>query len=234
MKKLRLEFISNLIRMLASEKRLAPSSLVYIETMISDLAKSAIDEGDSRAILSAFITVRNTLFERLNAILDEAGASTELCRRAVVKFGGSYSNDEGVEFTRALDEILTNGNGKVVLRSVEPGSTLIDIDLSAAICSVAAAIAALNMLISQATILIKRTKALKRAVIGRKRQPKAPKRNTSVMQINPAVLFSGNQPNELMSLRKAVRERGRVLVRMDEPAEIELFIEGDEKKATKD
>jgi uncharacterized protein YjbI with pentapeptide repeats len=234
MKKLKLEFISNLIRMAAAEQRLAPSSLVYLETMISELAKSAADESDSRAILSAFITIRNTLFERLNAIFAEGSKSTELCAKAKITFVGSHSYSDAENFAQALDEIVAKGEEKVALVSVASGSTLIEIDFSAAVCSVAAVVAAVNLLISQATILVRRSKALKREIVGRKRRPKTAKtENASLIHINPAVLFSGRQPTELISLRKAVHARGEALVRMDEPAEIELIIEPDEKKAIK-
>jgi hypothetical protein len=46
MKKLRLEFIANIVRVMASERRMAPGSLVYIEGLLSELGARFLEDGD--------------------------------------------------------------------------------------------------------------------------------------------------------------------------------------------
>jgi hypothetical protein len=234
LKKLRLEFISNIVRLMASERTIAPSSLVYIEGILSRLGTTMLEDGDPQAIISAFVTVRSSLFERVNEILLNEPASKGDSGKILLEYHTTYSCKEGQVITSALDQILGGGTGTVRLVSVRHGSTIFSIDVSGLICSAAAAIAAINLLLSQATISIKKLKALKKELTGRKPRPKT-KRSVAILEKpTPALLLSGEQPTELVRLRRAVEENGLLLVRLDEPATVTIFIREDRTTATRD
>lgn len=227
LKKLRLEFISNIVRLIASERTIAPSSLVYIEGILSRLGTTMLEDGDPQAIISAFVTVRSSLFERVNEILLNEPASKGDSSKILLEYHTTYSREEGQAISSALDQILGGGTGTVRLVSVRHGSTIFSIDVSGLICSAAAAIAAINLLLSQATISIKKLKALKKELTGPKPRPKT-KRSVAVLEKpTPALLLSGEQPTELIRLRRAVEENGLLLVRLDEPATVTIFIRED-------
>ena len=234
LKKLRLEFISNIVRLMASERTIAPSSLIYVEGILSRLGTTLLEDGDPQAVISAFVTVRNALFERVNEILLNESVSEGDASKILLEYHETYTREEGQAITSALDQILGGGTGTVRLVSVRHGSTIFSIDVSGLICSVAAALAAINLLLSQATISIRRIKTLKKQMTGRKPRPRS-KRSVAVLEKpTPALLLSGRQPNELIRLRRAVEETGILLVQLDEPASVVLFIREDRTTATKD
>lgn len=234
LKKLRLEFISNIVRLMASERTIAPSSLVYIEGILSRLGTTMLEDGYPEAIISAFVTVRSSLFERVNEILLSEPASKGGSGKILLEYHATYSREEGQAITSALDQILGGGTGTVRLVSVRHGSTIFSIDVSGLICSAAAAIAAINLLLSQATISIKKLKALKKELAGRKPRPKARRSVAILEKPTPALLLSGKQPTELIRLRRAVEENGMLLVRLDEPASVTIFIREDRTTVTRD
>lgn len=69
---------------MASERTIAPSSLVYIEGVLSALGSTLLEDGDPQAILSAFITVRNALFDRVNEILLAKSSSVGATEKIVL------------------------------------------------------------------------------------------------------------------------------------------------------
>jgi uncharacterized protein YjbI with pentapeptide repeats len=234
LKKLRLEFISNIVRLMASERTIAPSSLVYIEGVLSALGSTLLEDGDPQAILSAFITVRNALFDRVNEILLAESSSVGATEKIVLEYYATYSREEGVAIAAALDQLISGGTHAVRLVSVRPGSTIFSIDVSGLICSAAAALAAINLLLSQATVSVKKLKALKKELTVRKPRAKSRKSVTALKRPTPALLLSGKQPPELIRLRRAVQESGIILVKLDEPVTGILFIREDGTTATRD
>jgi len=234
LKKLRLEFISNVVRLMASERKIAPSSLIYIEGILSRLGSTLLEDGDPQAVISAFVTVRNALFEQVNEILRSEPVSDGQVGKLLLEYNATYTREEGRALASALDEVLGGGTGAIRLTSVRHGSTIFSIDLSALICSAAAALAAINLLLSQAQISIRKIKELKRQV--KQSKPKTrTKRSVAVLEKpTPALLLSGKQPVELIRLRRAVEEAGIVLVQLDEPVSAILFIREGKTKGTKD
>src|SRR6266705_4526015 len=135
---LRLEFIANIVRALTLERRLAPSSLVYIEEVFSHLGGSASSASDIQAILSAFMIVRSALVDRVNEIFnDELSGSRAPCSGATIEYESSFSQQDAATLVSALDDILDDGRGHVALSAFQAGSTILEIDLSAIICSAA-------------------------------------------------------------------------------------------------
>jgi uncharacterized protein YjbI with pentapeptide repeats len=234
LRKLRLEFISNIVRLMASEQTIAPSSLIYIEGVLSRLGTILLEDGDPQAVISAFVTVRNALFERVNHILTNEPAFEGEVGKVLVEYDATYSREEGQALASAVDQILGGGTGAVRLLSIRHGSTIFSIDVSGLVCSAAAALAAINLLLSQATISIKKIKALKKEARGLKPKKRSKSAIAVLEKPTPALLLSGKQPTELVRLRRAVEELGILLVQLDEPAKIILFIREDKTRATKD
>lgn len=234
LRKLRLEFIANIVRLMASERAISPSSLVYIEGVLSTLGSKLLDDGDPQAILAAFVTVRNALFDRVNEILQAEPSSIGAIEKIVLEYSVTYSREDGLAIAAALDQLISGGAHAVRLVSVRHGSTIFSMDLYGLICSAAAALAALNMLLSQATVSVKKLKSLKKEVTKRKPRAKSKRSVTNSKRQTPAVLLSGKQPPELLRLRRAVQESGIILVRLDEPVTGILFIREDGTTATGD
>jgi uncharacterized protein YjbI with pentapeptide repeats len=235
LKKLRLEFISNIVRLMASEQTIAPSSLIYIEGVLSTLGVTLSDNGDAQAILSAFVTVRNALFDRVNEISAGEPISDGTVERILLEYEATYAREEGEAITASLNHILADGTNAARLVSVRHGSTIFSIDLPGLICSAVAVVAATNLLLSQATLSIRKFKALKKELTRRKPRSKPSRRSVAtIKKPTPALLLSARQPPELVRLRRAVQEHGLVLVRLDEPARVTLFIREDGTTATRD
>lgn len=234
LKKLRLEFISNIVRLMASERTIAPSSLVYIEGILSALGSTLLEDGDPQAILLAFVTVRNALFDRVNEILLAEANLPGVAEKIVLAYQATYSREDGIVVAASLDQLISGGTGAVRLISVRAGSTIFSIDVHGLICSAAAALAAVNLLLSQATVSVKKLKALKKELTPKKPRAKSKRTVAMLKNTTPALLLSGKQPLELTRLRRAVQESGIILVKLDEPVAAIVFIREDGTKATRD
>ncbi|CAN5257604.1 hypothetical protein BH11PSE4_BH11PSE4_38860 [soil metagenome] len=234
MKKLRLEFISNILKILTSERRIAASSLVYIEGMLSALGSTALEDGDPQAILSAFVTVRNALLELSTATHSDAAMEGALCTKVVLIYDSEFSEEYASAMVKSIDTILTDGQGGVALASVQRGSTIITMDIQGMVCSAVAVLGAINLFVSQLTTSVKRIKTLRKTLVKTKVRPRKPTKRQELVKRNPGFLFSGEQPVELIRVRKAVQENGMIIIRMDEPAVLKLFIQEDGMRATKD
>ena len=228
MKKLRLEFIANIVRLLTSEDRISASALVYIEEILSALGAKVLEDGDPQAVLSAFITVRNALFERVHTAHRDEAYISGMCERIELQYGANLSRIEGDAIVAALDQVLTAGDSTVRLVSVQRGSTIFGIDLSAAICSGAAVLAALNLLLSQTKTTIKTIKEIKVALKKRGPTNGAKRALVKSKKPTPALLLSGKQPPELIRLRKAVQQNGIVLIQLSQPTAVILFVQANE------
>ncbi len=237
MRKIRFEFISNIVSALAWQKRISPAALLYVERLLASLASTIGDESELRAIMSALIMVRNSLLDRLNQSIDSVRTEPEdPCAGLRIEYISTFSRTDAHAFAQSLDDILTGGRGKVQLSSYQVGSTIMDIDVTAAVCTVASVLMAVNFLLSQAKITVTKIRAIAKEMVRpdakASRKPRRPKIKNKV----PALLFSGRSIPELSRLRRAVQERGRTLVRMDEPAKVEVVLTPREgrRKGTKD
>jgi len=236
LKKVRLEFISNLIGALASEQRLSPASLMYIEGIFTKAARVALEHGDIQALLLIIITIRNDLVTLINKILEYAPSELQTrCLGIVIEYNESFSKDDATAWTVALDHILTDGRSKISLSSFQGGSTILGIDLSDIFCSAATVLAALNLLLSQIKVSILRYRDLKRTLVRSKSAANSTKRRRKAQSQISALLWSEKPVREVVRLRTAVARRGKVLVRLDEPARLTLRIAEKEKMpATRD
>ncbi|MDF0585124.1 pentapeptide repeat-containing protein [Bradyrhizobium yuanmingense] len=234
MKKLRLEFIGNIVRLMAFEARISSSSLIYIEGVLSGLGALVLEDGDPQAVLSAFITVRNALFERVNATLLDTDAPAGIADRLALTYEAQFSRAEGEALAQALDHVLTDGSRTVTLTSVQHGSTIFNIDFQGAVCTAAATWAAVNLLLSQAKTSIKTIKAIKAEFKKRKSAPKPNRDLTRAKKATPALLLSGKEPPELVRLRRAVHQNGMLLVQLDAPAMATLHVREDGMRARED
>jgi len=223
LKKLRLQFISNILGLLAQEGRISPASLIYIEGIFIRLAKAASDETDFLAAMGALVNVRNALYEVAARARASASRSADTCDTVILAFKSTFSKDEVAAFVNALSEIIFGRPGDIVVRSIRPGSTIVECAFSVA-ASVGTVLAAINLLLSQANTLVKRATALRSSI--RRFQGAAVKEkrthNKRLPAKVPAILDPGSVMPELIPLRAAVERDGRILILFDERAEVAL------------
>jgi uncharacterized protein YjbI with pentapeptide repeats len=236
LKQVRLEFMSNLIGALALEQRVSPASLMHIEGIFTRAARAALEHGDIQVLLLVIVNVRHAFVEQVNRVLEYDSPDLHaLCSGVTVEYDETFSRKDATAWTAALDQILANGRGKVSLSSFEAGSTILGIDLSDLFCSAATVLVALNLLLSQAKVSVRRYHDLKRALTKSRTSSRAPKRNRKTQSQISALLWSEKSPREILRLRTAVARNGNILVCFDEPALIVLKIAEKEKTpATKD
>jgi uncharacterized protein YjbI with pentapeptide repeats len=236
LKQVRLEFISNLIAALATEQRISPASLLHIENIFTRAARVALEHGDIQVLLLVIVNVRNAFIIQVNRVLEyDSPELRGICNEISIKFQDSYSKKEAIAWAAALDQILADGRGKVLLSSFKAGSTILGFDLSELLCSAVTAWAAVNLLLSYATVSIKRVRGLKRELKKFRGSSRAPKRRRKTQNQIASLLWSNRSPREVLRLRTAVARNGDILVHFDVPAQLELkIVEGEGTPAIKD
>jgi|ERR1051326_398435 uncharacterized protein YjbI with pentapeptide repeats len=161
LKKIRLEFISNIISTLAKDRRISPTSLVYLEGIFMSLVKSAQDEADFLASMGALVNLRNAVFAIANRAIGMPPSAQAPCESIVLAFRQMYSNDEVAVLANALSEVIFGARGDVRISSVSYGSTIIDYILVSS-TTVVSVLAALNLILTQANICLKKIEDLGR------------------------------------------------------------------------
>ncbi len=230
LKKLRLEFISNIIGQLARDGRLSASSLTYTEAILVEFAKRATNEIDFMAVMTAVVNVRNSLYDVATRAANAASLQDETCAGIIFRFKAQFSHDEAQTFVSALSEVIFGKSDDVEIVSVRAGSTWIECVFPFFV-SATSVVGAINLLLSQSNTTIDKATKLsdkimralqrKRKVASprpkKRRKPKQPSRIPAIL--NPTIAIP-----ELTTIRIAMQKSGEILVRFDDRVEIQLII----------
>ena len=221
-----LTFFSKIVRVLTDERRISPTSLIYLEEVITSLAASVDDQDLFTAAVGAIVEIRSAAF----SVATEAAAKTDESSdqpvtHLTIRFAETYARAQA-EALRETLAAVAGAPDSFATESVKNGSTIIEI-ISANVVSLGALLVAVNFVLRQATSTIKLSMDAGRMFnsLRSKQQPKkarnrAPRKPSKV----PAIMKTGPVLPSLAPVRAAVHRHGRVLVEMDEKADIAISV----------
>ena len=221
-------FFSKIVRVLTDERRISPTSLIYLEQTIARFAGTLDDQDLFTAAMTAVIEIRSALFSVATEAQNHAWAnSSEPVRHITIRFGETYVRNQ-VEILRETLVTVAGGTAdELTIESIRNGSTVIEL-LSGNVIAIGALLVAINFVLRQAKITVKELTSLGH-FISRTRKTKKPisKPSRSARRVRskvPAVLQTGPVLPELAPVRAAVNRYGRVLVEMDERAHVTIVV----------
>jgi hypothetical protein len=234
LKKLRLEFISNIIGLLARKGMLSASSLTYVETILVEFAKRATNEVDFMAVMTAVVNVRNALYDVATKAANTGSLQDVTCAGIVFRFKAMFNHDEAQTFIDTLSEVVFGRGGDIEIVSVRAGSTWIEC-VFPILASASTVMGAVNLLLSQSNTTVDKVTQLSGKLIRalRRKRPTAPQRPTKrptkrrkpkESSRMPAIMNPAIAVPELVTIRAAMQRSGEILVRFDDQVEIRLII----------
>jgi uncharacterized protein YjbI with pentapeptide repeats len=222
MKKLRLEFISNIISSMAHSGAISASSMIYIEKLLYGLAQTVTSESDLRSVMSAILIIRNALFESaMDLIEKKRGYENDYCNQIVIRFEKIFDRADADELAEALSYVAAQNSSSLIVTEVEHGSTIMKIIVSA-ILTVPCFLDATNSLLRQASVTVRSATDLKRAVYEYNETPLVPNNYPITKQTDkiPAIMKNGAVLPEYGPVRDLIEKSGKKIIRFDEKAEV--------------
>jgi Pentapeptide repeats (9 copies) len=223
--KLVLEFMSNIISMLAAERRISPASMTYVEELFIEVAQSATSAENFQAAMNAVIGVRNAIYDSVMSRKNHDPYSQGYCHAVALRYSDTYDREDAIIYGRVLSEIFFGKDDLMRLEKFEVGSTFIEYICGAAI-PVATVISVLNLLLIRGSVLIQKSLEIKeawKALIGTRQENPIVQSDEPVPDKLPAVLRTGAVVPGLVPVRIAIQKNGRAIVRLDERVEITIF-----------
>lgn len=214
------ELMTLIVRAVAIERRISPTSLILMEELITRASSRIEDAGMFNIAMALVIEIRSILFD---ICISESTMAHDAAGDAVVQLKLKFSDTfdrETMEFL--VESILTIGHfssGAIRIEKVEHGSTYVDA-VTITVVSLGPLLMALNFALRQATITVERVGQLKRAVkktIAEPRNTRARKdqSKTELAKRAHAVAEGKIESQELTETRKLVRREGARLARLD-------------------
>jgi hypothetical protein len=227
-------FFSRIIRALTNEKRISPTSLVFLERLLSRFAGPLDDPDLFTAAMAAIIEIRSALFDLISDSDDYSSIyQSERVRRIDLHFGETYRRDAINSLRKTLSRVMNINAGELRLVSLRSGSTIVEL-VTADVVAVGTLLVALNFVLRQAKVAVKTVLDVERTF---RRKQKNKRKATKSRAINrrrtgkvPAVLEDQPLAPELMAIRKAVETYGRVLVELDEKVDVTIIVASSRQK----
>ena len=221
LKTMRLEFISNIVGALTRSKKMSATTLVYLETFFSRLAKAGLSEADVLAAMSVVLSLRSLLFDYAQESPPNLGNAHYHCQEIDIEYERTYTNSDAVELAKILGELTTGDPNTFMISRVAYGSTFIEL-IALQVVSVGAVLTALNFALRQAnTALVQAQEIRKNARKLVKSAPKVSKKrgkkNVSRMQ---ALQQPASPTKDATLLREAVAMHGYQAVLLDDEAKV--------------
>jgi len=227
MKKLRLEFLTNIIVSLALDHKISVSSMICVENIFTEMARSITNDANFRAAMSAIIAIRNALYQSGMDVFDTCWQfEHEFASRILIHYEKEFSLEDAEELAEMLGYVAVGDEAALQVADVRPGSTIIEMAVTT-VATASSVLMATNFLLRQATITVKRVDELKRAVTQFCNVPTAKARHlkrTDPEKV-PAIMKSGTVFPEYQPLRELVEKRGKRVVRFDEKADVVVSIQ---------
>lgn len=223
MRKLRIEFVINVISQLAAQRMISASSLIYIESLFSGFARSVVGDADLRIAMSAMMVIRNAIFEATQIDEEQADGSARC-----VALGVTYEADLDAQDAENLAHLLTcaiAADGvRVNTHSVRKGSLIVDYVIDGAL-TFSMALMAVNFALAQATKTVNHLGRLKEGLVAATAPPKARRKSPRSSAKLPAIERNGGLAKEMEPARKAVHKIGKPIVRLDRPAKVRFDLD---------
>jgi uncharacterized protein YjbI with pentapeptide repeats len=222
LKKLRLEFISNIVSLMSREGRISAASLVYIEGLFSKLARHAVDETDFLAAMNALVNLRNALYDVATRSQTYRSSDETTCYGVSLTFRSAFDLREAEVFANALSEVVFGRPGDITIVAVRSGSTIVECVFST-IATVGTVLGGINLLVSQVHMLVERVEKLRKRITKLTAPPasRSVDKRTAASRV-PAILDPSIAVPELVPLRAVVERDGRLLLLFDEPTTVAL------------
>lgn len=237
--KILLEFIANIVVALATERRISPSSMIYIEGLLSAVAKVLTSNSAFRAAMGAIVDIRNATYDLTTEAIDEEALPDGPCTGFSLFYDEDTLSKEMVgEFGAVLSQVLTERPDALVLAEFRNGSTFAEFIAQASL-SIMSVTTALTLLLAQANVIVRKAAQLKASARQFASKPKVktaavpkPPKGTALVKSAaprrrpakvPAVMKTGAVLPELIPIRIAVEQSGRMLIHLDNRVEITIF-----------
>jgi hypothetical protein len=194
--------------------------------IVTRFAGGVDDQDLFTAAMATVVEIRSALFSVATEASEESG-STDIARHITISFDERYARHQAEVLRETLSTVASASSDALVTESVRHGSTIIEI-ISANVISVGALLVAVNFVLRQAKITMERWGDLER-IAEKLRTPKKVvarqrKRSGRPPSKVPAVLKTGAVLPELVTVRAAVNRHGRLLVEMDEKADVRIAV----------
>lgn len=223
-------FLSKIVRVLAQERRLSATTLLYLEAVITATAAKVSEQEVFVMAMHAAVEIRTALFAIASEASDIEDAST--VERVTLHFSRTYARRQA----EVLAELLARSSGvppdALRIEKFETGSTLIEIVTTVAVTT-SAVLVSLNFALRQAKITLERLDEIKKAFIKLKGKATKPRsreiavkqtRGKAITQRRPASIIGNPEVAEqLAPVRHAMRQSGRTLIELDEPATVRIL-----------
>lgn len=220
-------FFSKIIRVLTDERRISPTSLIYLEQIIVQFAGKVDDQDLFASAMSAIVEIRSALFSVATETREQPRDNTEgVARTITIRFDETYARHQAEALRDTLSNVASNSSNILVIESVRNGSTIIEM-VSNNIISIGALFLALNFVLRQARVTVELVASIGRKLRKTRKSKKVgspgggPRRRPNKV---PAVMKTGPVLPELAPVREAIRRHGRALVEMDERADVKIVV----------
>ncbi|MBF0247541.1 MAG: pentapeptide repeat-containing protein [Alphaproteobacteria bacterium] len=223
MRKLRFEFITNIISQLATQRMISAASLVYIEGMFTYFAKTVHENADLSIAMSALMAIRNAIYEATQ-IEDELTDNLANCPSLEVAYETDLDEDDANNLAHLLTCAIAIDGVKVRLQSVRKGSVIMDYIITGAV-QVSAVLFAVNFALAQATKTFSRISELKESVITVASPPQPRRQQHRIRDKLPALERNGGLATEMEPARKAVQQIGIRITRLDRAAKVRIDLD---------
>ena len=224
LKLLRLEFVSNIVVALSKNSHISSTSLVYLESFFSSLARSATNEFNALAAMSILLNIRNAIFDQSESFSSEQTASSQSCSQIDIRYGRTYTESDAIELAKILGELANNNAETFAVSRFATGSTIIVLVAVFAV-SAGATLKAINYALKQANVTLIEARELRmNAMELVAPSPKSSSKRRRKRQSRvPALQRSGAPTTDMLILRKTVSAHGYEAVRLDDVAEATIY-----------
>jgi hypothetical protein len=216
LKKLRLEFISNILSGLVRANRISATSLAYVENLFATLARSALREAEILAAMTALLNIRSLMYD-VSSRGESAESEEGLCVGLSVKYADTYSRTDIDHLREILGELACGSDRAFALSHFETGSTSAGFVTTIAM-DVGAVIVAVNFALQQADVTLRHSqkfvKNWKKLLSQIRPKLKAKSRKGHASRV-PALRRTGPVTPELAALSEAVARHGRTAVLLE-------------------
>lgn len=222
------EFIRLIVRAISLQRRISPSSLVFIENFVTAFAARVNDSEIFHSAMAFVVEIRSLLFEIATKEIGADDPSFKgVVERITISFKERFSKEEAGVLVKDLSVVAHLSANQFEIDRFKNGSTLIEV-VTGGVVSLGPLLVAVNFILRQATVTVERYGKLKKAIktagsSGSRTVPAVRKTTSrSVATKVSTVVMGSKQIPELEATRTVVRNSGRKLIEFDTGCDIRV------------
>lgn len=222
-------FLSKIIRVVALERRVSATTLVYLEGLITSSATNVSEQELFVIAMHTVVEIRTALFA-ISTELD--GVSDDFpVDKIIIYFSRTYIRRQAEILKNLLGSCASVSEDSMRIEKFETGSTLIEIVTTASVTT-SAVLVSLNFALRQAKITLDRLDDIKKSFGKLTGTTKIPQSRKAIQQkkrqntiLRPAgVIGNPEVADQLAPVREAIIKNGRELVELDEPVTVRILV----------